>query len=115
MGPQRKNERVPLQVVVPVIATVAESLTDTEPVPIERGPVIGLPLPSFGVVSTVLSHLPNCPRTKSLSVALPDCEDRVLSRKLRKQAPAKPIWVRSRAPSSNSLSWIWLAGQVFAF
>src|SRR2546428_557839 len=56
MGPQRKNERVPLQVVVPVIVTVAESLTDTEPVPIERGPVIELPLPSFAVVWTVLSH-----------------------------------------------------------
>src|SRR5438552_16876578 len=96
MGPQRRNERVPLQVVVPVIATVAESLNDTEPVPIERGPVIGLPLPTFGVVSTVLSHLPNCPRTKYLSVAFPHCETRVLSRKLRKQVAAKPAWVRSR-------------------
>src|SRR2546425_9669819 len=92
IGPQRKKSTVPLHVETPVTVSVAESVTETEPVPIENA------LPD-GVVTIWDPHWPKRPRTKSLSVASPDCEDRVLRRKLRKQAPPKPSPVRSRPPS----------------
>ena len=52
--------------------TVAESLTETDPVPIEVDPVT-----LDCVVTLELPQVPKLPRTKSFSVAVVDVDDRV--------------------------------------
>src|SRR6266571_7748605 len=78
IGPHRKNARVPLQVVAPLIDSVAVSLTETEPVPMESPPPgIGLPFPSFAVVAMDDVQLPKVVSTKSFRVAVVEVEERV--------------------------------------
>ena len=67
IGPHREKARVPLQLEVPVTVRLAESLTCTEPVPIDRpeaGTVV-VPSLSTGVVTTVAPQEPNRPSARS--------------------------------------------------
>jgi hypothetical protein len=90
IGPRRWNCTVPDQVEMPVTATVAESLTETDPVPIEVVPV------TLDCVVTELPHVPKPPRTKSFSVAVVDVDERV--------SDATEAKHRSPRPSSDRLT-----------
>src|SRR5439155_10844215 len=91
LGPHRKKDSVPFQVEMPLTVRLAESLTETEPVPIERPPAgIVPPLPSLAVVTRPDSHLPKELTTKSLSVAVVEVEERVSATMLEKHSPARP-------------------------
>ena len=91
LGPQRKNDTLPLQVVAPPTVIVAESLTDTEPVPMESPPDgIGLPFPSFAVVAIDEVQPPKVASTKSFSVAVVDVEERVSADTVAKHSLATP-------------------------
>src|SRR5215472_15509628 len=88
MGPRRWNCTVPFQVAMPVTVTVAESLAETDPVPIEVDPVI------LDCVVTVAPQPPKVPRTKSFSVAVVDVDDRVSDATDAKHLSARPRAVR---------------------
>src|SRR5512132_1933565 len=96
IGPRRWNCTVPDQVVTPVTVTVAESLTETEPVPIEVDPVM------LECVSSVAPQVPKVPRTKSFSVAVVEVDERVSDATLAKHRSPRPSAVRLTPPSKNS-------------
>ena len=96
IGPRRWNCTVPFQVVTPGTVTVAESLTETDPVPIEVDPV------TLDCVVTPLPHVPKPPRMKSFSVAVVDVDDRVSDATDAKHLSPRPSAVRLTPPSKNS-------------
>src|SRR5262249_53067061 len=93
MGPRRWNCTVPFQVVTPVTVTVAESWTETDPVPIDVDPVM------LDCVVVPLIHVPNWPRMKSFSVAVVDVDDRVSDATDAKHVSPRPRAVRFTPPS----------------
>src|SRR5215217_290095 len=100
---QRKNFSVPVQLLAPTTLRTAASVTDTEPVPIERPPPgMSAPAPVFGVVVRPDWQLPKLPSTKSLSVAVSDCEDRVSASTLAKHSLPSPRSDRLMPASKNS-------------
>src|SRR5947199_4958743 len=52
-------------------------------------------------VSISATQRSNCPRVKSLSTAVIDCEERVSTTNVGKHSPPKPIALRSRPPSKK--------------
>src|SRR5262249_32742592 len=93
IGPRRWNCTVPPQTGVPVTATVAESVTGTDPVPIDVDPVM------LECVVVLLPHDANWPSTKSLSVAVVDVDERVSDATEAKQRLARPSTERLTPPS----------------
>ena len=93
MGPRRLNCTVPFQVETPVTLTVAESLTETDPLPIDVLPVM------LDCVVVLLPHWPNWPRMKSFSVAVVDVDDRVSDATDAKHLSPKPMADRFKPPS----------------
>src|SRR5438874_828956 len=91
LGPHRKKDRVPLQVAAPPTVRLPESLTETEPVPIDRPPPgIEPPLLSLAVVVSPEVQLPKFPSTKLLRVALVEVDDRLSASELAKHSVARP-------------------------
>src|SRR5258706_2328116 len=91
LGPQREKDTVPLQIKAPPTVTVAESVAETDPAPMERPPAgIGLPLPSFAVVTIEEEQVPKLPSTKLLSTALVEVDERLSARVLAKHSCARP-------------------------
>ena len=97
IGPRRWNCTVPLQVVTPVTVTVAESLTETDPVPIEV-----VPPETLCCVVTDEPQVPKPPRMKSFSVAVVDVDDLVSDDTDEKHLSPSPSAVRLTPPSKNS-------------
>src|SRR5262245_23533671 len=93
IGPRRWNCTVPPQVGMPVTVTVAESLAETDPVPIEVDPV------RLDWVVTLLPQGANAPRMKSFSVAVVDVDERVSDATVAKQRLASPSTERLTPPS----------------
>src|SRR5262249_38921651 len=93
IGPRRWNCTVPRQVDTPVTVTVAESLTETDPVPMEVVPVM------LDCVVTLLPHAANWPRVKSFSVAVVDVDERVSDATDAKQVLLRPRTDRLTPPS----------------
>src|SRR5258708_17025678 len=85
LGPQREKATVPFQINAPSTFTVAESVADTVPAPMDRPPPgIGLPFPSLAVVTMEEEQLPKLPRPTLLSTA-PDEADQQLSARVQAQ------------------------------
>src|SRR5207245_758320 len=110
-GPQRWNVTDPLNVETPVTSTSALSLTSSVPEVGIVSPSAGMgvvPSDSTGVVFVVDVHSPSAPRSKSNSVAVGDCEERVSPMKTLKHLPASLDFVRLSPPSKNSEAWrVW--------
>src|SRR5262245_56432652 len=104
IGPRRWNCTVPFQVVTPVTVTVAESLTETDPVPIDVDPVM------LECVVSSAPQPPKVPRMKSFSVAVVDVDDRVSDDTVAKHLSPSPSAVRLTPPSKNSPFRAWLLG-----
>src|SRR6266853_4980277 len=99
-GPQRKNATEPVQIDTPFTVTAARSCTCSEPVPIEtEACVMSLPVESCGVVFTPDWQLPSCPRTKLLSTALVEVDERLSASVLAKHSFPRPKFERSMPPS----------------
>src|SRR5260370_16855450 len=91
LGPQREKATVPFQINAPSTFTVAESVADTVPAPMDRPPPgIGLPFPSLAVVTMEEEQLPKLPRTKLFSPALVAAPDRLSARFLPKHSCPTP-------------------------
>ena len=85
---------MPAQVETPLTVTVAESLTETDPVPIEVEPPVTL-----CCVVKLLVQLPSWPRVKSFRVAVVDVDARVSAATDEKHRSPRPSAVRLTPPS----------------
>src|SRR5262245_40375584 len=96
IGPRTWNCTVPLQVATPVTVTVAESLPETDPVPIGVDPVM------LDCVVTLAPQVPKVPSTKSFRVAVVDVDDLDSEATEAKHLSPSPSAVRLTPPSKNS-------------
>src|SRR5262245_20420598 len=98
---QRKNFMVPLHCAAPTMFSRAESWTIAKPLMSKgKGPVE--PFWPTGVVFNPAAHCCRPPRTKSLSVAAVDVDERVSERTLEKHWLATPRTDRLIPPSKHS-------------